>query len=71
MLITNSHGTTEIRDLGGFLKEVFVGDQVPHIPQGLSCFSTEKEGNAVKKNHKKNHCSRTPGLSPQLAARGL
>lgn len=41
-------GTAGIRDLGGFLKEVFVGDRVPNIPQGLSCSSTEKERNAVK-----------------------
>ncbi len=36
-------GTAGIRDLGGFLKEVFVGDQVPNIPHGLSCSSAEKK----------------------------
>lgn len=36
-------GTAGIRDLGGFLKEVFVGDQVPNIPQGLSFSNTEKD----------------------------
>jgi len=34
--------TAGIRALGGFLKEVFVGDQVPNIPQGLTCSCTGK-----------------------------
>lgn len=43
--------TAGIRNLGGFLKEVFVGDQVPALSQGLSCSTTEKqrgkEGNII------------------------
>lgn len=44
--------TAGMRNLGGFLKEVFVGDQVPALSQGLSCSTTEKqrgkEGNIIQ-----------------------
>lgn len=36
-----------MRDPGGFLKEVFVGYQVPNIPQGLSCSSMEEKREAL------------------------
>lgn len=56
-------GTAGIGDLGGFLKEVFAGDQVPKIPQGLPCSSAEKGRTAVRVAF-----SRGSALSPQPAA---